>query len=88
MDTGYVSLIDEATRREVLQRTSAITSGLEFVAGVYVDDSPGDELNADTGTTSNRWRPLRERLFFFNLSVCTNYPKMKSAGIRGNDPFM
>lgn len=48
MDTGYVSLIDEATRREVLQRTSAITSGLEFVAGVYVDDSPGDELNTDT----------------------------------------
>ncbi len=50
MDTGYVSLIDEATRREVLQRTSAITSGLEFVAGVYVDDSPG-EIISGSGVT-------------------------------------
>jgi Dihydrodipicolinate synthase/N-acetylneuraminate lyase len=30
MDTGYASLIDEATRLEVLQRTSAVTSGLEL----------------------------------------------------------
>lgn len=47
MDTGYASLIDEATRLEVLQRTSAVTSGLEFVAGVFVGDSPGQKFNAD-----------------------------------------
>ena len=47
MDTGYASLIDEATRLEVLQRTSAVTSGLEFVAGVFVGDSPGQKFDAD-----------------------------------------
>ena len=47
MDTGYASLIDEATRLEVLQRTNAVTSGLEFVAGVFVNDSPGQTFDAD-----------------------------------------
>ena len=47
MDTGYAGLIDEATRLEVLQRTSAVTSGLEFVAGVFIGDSPGQMFDAD-----------------------------------------
>lgn len=47
MDTGYAGLIDEATRLEVLQRTNAVTSGLEFVAGVFIGDSPGQMFDAD-----------------------------------------
>jgi dihydrodipicolinate synthase/N-acetylneuraminate lyase len=47
MDTGYVNLLDDATRREVLQRTHDTLSGKEFVAGAYVADKPGDPWNPD-----------------------------------------
>ncbi len=40
MDTGYVQLIDDATRRQVLDRTAEITGG-EFVAGAFVNDEAG-----------------------------------------------
>jgi dihydrodipicolinate synthase/N-acetylneuraminate lyase len=45
MDTGYVNLIDDATRREVLARTQAIAAGREFVAGAFVADQPGAAWN-------------------------------------------
>lgn len=41
MDTGYINLLDEATKAEVLRRTAAITSGQRFVAGAFVADEPG-----------------------------------------------
>jgi dihydrodipicolinate synthase/N-acetylneuraminate lyase len=44
MDTGYVQLLDDATAREVLDRTEAITSG-RFVAGAFVADAPGDRFD-------------------------------------------
>jgi dihydrodipicolinate synthase/N-acetylneuraminate lyase len=51
MDTGYANLIDEATRREVLQRTQRIAGesghGTGYVAGAFVADSPGDAFNLD-----------------------------------------
>ncbi len=47
MDTGYVNLIDGATRRDVLKRTKAILGGREFVAGAFVGDKPGDPFAAD-----------------------------------------
>ncbi len=40
MDTGYVQLLTDAQRVEVLDRTSAATGG-DFVAGAYVSDGPG-----------------------------------------------
>ncbi|MCU0512035.1 MAG: dihydrodipicolinate synthase family protein [Anaerolineae bacterium] len=46
MDTGYASLIDEATRREVLRLTQATLGGGEFVAGAYVADAPGAAFDA------------------------------------------
>ncbi|HET6568615.1 MAG TPA: dihydrodipicolinate synthase family protein [Rhodothermales bacterium] len=48
MDTGYVNLLDDATRREVLARTKAVLGGASFVAGAFVQDLPGA-----------RWRPDR-----------------------------
>ena len=44
MDTGYVQLLDPATRAEVL----AVTAGCcdDFVAGAFVADSPGDPFDA------------------------------------------
>ncbi|MCH2182427.1 MAG: dihydrodipicolinate synthase family protein [Mariniblastus sp.] len=45
MDTGFSALIDERTRREVLERTSAELAGSPFVAGVFLADHPGDALN-------------------------------------------
>ena len=42
MDTGYVQLLDEPRRREVLDRTEAIVGGGRFVAGAWVADEPGD----------------------------------------------
>ncbi|MEZ6061844.1 MAG: dihydrodipicolinate synthase family protein [Planctomycetaceae bacterium] len=45
MDTGYVNLLDDATKAEVLKRTGRIASGREFVAGTFVADRPGDPFN-------------------------------------------
>lgn len=47
MDTGYINLLDDSMRKEVLRRTKSITSGRMFVAGAFVRDSPGSrfELN-------------------------------------------
>lgn len=46
MDTGYVSLLDPSSRQQVLDVTRAI--GVEFVAGAYVDDTPGAPFDLDT----------------------------------------
>jgi dihydrodipicolinate synthase/N-acetylneuraminate lyase len=46
MDTGYVNLLDEATRTQVLEQTRA-TVGDAFVAGAFVADKPGDTWNLD-----------------------------------------
>jgi len=51
MDTGYVNLLDDATRVEVLRRTKAVTSGRMFVAGAFVKDSPGSSFALDTYAT-------------------------------------
>jgi dihydrodipicolinate synthase/N-acetylneuraminate lyase len=47
MDTGYANLIDEPTRAAVLRRSQDLCGGRQFVAGVFVRDSPGDALDAD-----------------------------------------
>lgn len=41
MDTGYVNLLDEATRGDVLQKTRSILGDGPFVAGAFVGDQPG-----------------------------------------------
>ncbi|QPC84113.1 dihydrodipicolinate synthase family protein [Phototrophicus methaneseepsis] len=46
MDTGYVNLLDDATRSEVLQQTHATVGG-HFVAGAFVADQPGAAWNLD-----------------------------------------
>ena len=47
MDTGYINLLDEATRAEVLTRTQKLTDGQEFVAGAFLADEPGTKFNFD-----------------------------------------
>jgi dihydrodipicolinate synthase/N-acetylneuraminate lyase len=47
MDTGWVQLLDEAQRREVLDRAKAIIGGGRFVAGAWVSDAPGAPFDAD-----------------------------------------
>ncbi|APZ95026.1 dihydrodipicolinate synthase family protein [Fuerstiella marisgermanici] len=47
MDTGYVNLLDDATRNEVLDRTKRLTAGKMFVAGAYLSDQPGANYNQD-----------------------------------------
>lgn len=47
MDTGYVNLLDDATKTKVLQRTQSITAGGQFVAGAYVADSPDSRFAGD-----------------------------------------
>ena len=46
MDTGYVQLIDAATRQRVLAVTAQITGGA-FVAGAAVADDPGSGFDLD-----------------------------------------
>ena len=47
MDTGYVNLLDDETRLEVLRRTRDVLGGRRFVAGAFVADQPGDAWNVD-----------------------------------------
>ncbi len=46
MDTGYVQLLTDAQKIEVLDRTTAI-AGADFVAGAYVADQPGAVFDLD-----------------------------------------
>lgn len=46
MDTGYVNLLDDQTRRAVLRHTHDTLAGSPFVAGAFVGDTPGDAWNA------------------------------------------
>jgi len=48
MDTGYVNLLDDATRIAVLRKTREVLAGGEFVAGAFVRDQPGARFDADT----------------------------------------
>jgi dihydrodipicolinate synthase/N-acetylneuraminate lyase len=45
MDTGFGPYLDDASRERVLALTSSLT--VDFIAGVHVDDSPGDPLDID-----------------------------------------
>lgn len=47
MDTGYVNLLDERQRQDVLARTQAIAAGRDFVAGAFVADQPGAAFDRD-----------------------------------------
>ena len=44
MDTGYVNLLDEATRLRVLDETRDVLGSAPFVAGAFVSDRPGDRF--------------------------------------------
>ncbi len=45
MDTGYINLLDEETKQEVLERTNRVTSGRMFIAGAFVRDSKGSRFD-------------------------------------------
>ena len=45
MDTGYVNLLDEATKLAVLDRTKSILGGRPFVAGAFVASKAGDSFD-------------------------------------------
>ena len=47
MDTGYVNLIDEGLRVEVLERTRRALDGRPFLAGAFVADRPGSPWDRD-----------------------------------------
>lgn len=47
MDTGYGNLLEDATRRRVLEETRKTLGGAAFVAGAFVADRPGDACNLD-----------------------------------------
>jgi dihydrodipicolinate synthase/N-acetylneuraminate lyase len=46
MDTGYVQLLDDATRLRVLHMTQEVVGGA-FVAGAQIADQPGDPFAVD-----------------------------------------
>ncbi|MEO8393340.1 MAG: dihydrodipicolinate synthase family protein [Chloroflexota bacterium] len=46
MDTGYVNLLDPATRQRVLEQTRDVLQSRPFVAGAFVGDQPGASWNA------------------------------------------
>lgn len=42
MDTGFASLLPEETRQQILDRTSQLAAGRDFVTGAFVADHDGD----------------------------------------------
>jgi len=46
MDTGFVQILDDATRLEVLNRTTALIGG-DFIAGAFVADVEGASFELD-----------------------------------------
>lgn len=47
MDTGYGNLLDDRSKRVVLERTHSILGGRPFVAGAFVGDKPGARFDLD-----------------------------------------
>jgi dihydrodipicolinate synthase/N-acetylneuraminate lyase len=47
MDTGYINLIEDDLKRQVLERTSALLESRPFIAGAFVADRPGSVWNRD-----------------------------------------
>lgn len=47
MDTGYVHLLDDEMRNQVLSATRETLAGGAFVAGAFVKDQPGDAFSAE-----------------------------------------
>jgi dihydrodipicolinate synthase/N-acetylneuraminate lyase len=47
MDTGYVHLLDDAARLQVLERARQVMAGKPFVAGAFVADRPGSPFDRD-----------------------------------------
>src|SRR5262249_16860983 len=47
MDTGYVNLLDAATRLRGLGESRDVLSGRDFVAGAFVGDAPGTQVNLE-----------------------------------------
>jgi len=47
MDTGYVHLLDDESRLQVLQRTRQVMAGRPFVSGAFVADQPGSKFDPD-----------------------------------------
>jgi dihydrodipicolinate synthase/N-acetylneuraminate lyase len=59
MDTGYVNLLDDATRRRVLDETRTVLAGAPFVAGAFVGDTPGSAFDRDA--ILRQFEPIRTR---------------------------
>jgi dihydrodipicolinate synthase/N-acetylneuraminate lyase len=47
MDTGYVHLLDDHTRRQVLEQSRQVLAGGPFVAGAFIADRPGSPFDRD-----------------------------------------
>ena len=59
MDTGYVNLLDDGTRLEVLDAAAEALKGGPFVAGAFVADTPGSQFDRDAYL--KRIEPIQER---------------------------
>ncbi len=82
MDTGYVHLLDDPTRAEVLARTSALLGGRGFVAGAFdVRDAcavasaggtpiavPSDAMGDDVLAAYETWAAAVDRFLGFELA--------------------
>jgi dihydrodipicolinate synthase/N-acetylneuraminate lyase len=64
MDTGFVNLLEENERAQVLSETRAVLAGRPFVAGAFVADEPGSSWDRDAclralaGVTAHGGTPI------------------------------
>lgn len=55
MDTGYVHLLTDDRRKQVLRATRETLGGGKFVAGAFVKDRPGDGFSLEGYTRQMEW---------------------------------
>jgi dihydrodipicolinate synthase/N-acetylneuraminate lyase len=86
MDTGYVHLLDEQQRTDVLERTAALLGGDPFVAGAFDDRDasevaqrggtpvavPSEAMDADVLVAYERFAKAVDRFIGFELSPAFN----------------
>lgn len=59
MDTGYINLLDDDLRLQVLDQTRTTLAGRPFVAGAFVGDQPGSRFDLDA--YRRQLDPIQER---------------------------
>ncbi|QDU64577.1 hypothetical protein Pan216_54670 [Planctomycetes bacterium Pan216] len=78
MDTGYINLLGDKTKIDVLDRAKELLGSRSFVAGVFVKDRKGDSFNLDA--TKRALVPILERGGLPTIFPCHGLKSLSEEG--------